>query len=137
MPVLGMLGQALVGLMGQGKLAFVVSQNVDGLHLRSGIPRERLAELHGNCFAERCAGCGKEYVRDFEMATVGFKETGRMCTACGGALKDHVLDWEDALPEDQLKESERQSSGAVRMGARAHTGRHGKSMTRALVGARQ
>ena len=48
----------------------MVSQNVDGLHLRSGVPRDKLAELHGNCFAERCPSCKKEYVRDFEIETV-------------------------------------------------------------------
>ena len=48
----------------------MVSQNVDGLHLRSGIPRDKLAELHGNCFAERCPSCKKEYIRDFEIETV-------------------------------------------------------------------
>jgi hypothetical protein len=41
------------------------------LHLRSGVPRAQLAELHGNCFAERCRRCGSEYIRDFEMDTVG------------------------------------------------------------------
>lgn len=48
----------------------MVSQNVDGLHLRSGVPRDKLAELHGNCFAERCPSCKKEYIRDFEIETV-------------------------------------------------------------------
>ena len=66
---------------------------MDGLHLRSSLPRERLAELHGNCFAERCGRCGRQYVRDFEMDTVGFKHTGRRCNDCGGRLKDHILDW--------------------------------------------
>jgi mono-ADP-ribosyltransferase sirtuin 6 len=56
--------------MDTGKLVYLCSQNVDGLHLRSGVPREQLAELHGNCFAERCRKCGAEYVRDFEMDTV-------------------------------------------------------------------
>jgi len=41
-----------------------------GLHLRSGVPRSQLAELHGNCFAERCKRCGAEFIRDFEMDTV-------------------------------------------------------------------
>ena len=64
------LQQALVALLHTGKLQHVVSQNVDGLHLRSGIPRSQLAELHGNCFAERCTKCKQEYIRDFEMETV-------------------------------------------------------------------
>jgi len=64
------LQQVLVALLHTGKLQHIVSQNVDGLHLRSGIPRSRLAELHGNCFAERCTKCKREYIRDFEMETV-------------------------------------------------------------------
>jgi len=49
---------------------YVVSQNIDNLHLRSGIPRKSLAELHGDCFAERCPRCKQEYIRDFEVQTV-------------------------------------------------------------------
>jgi hypothetical protein len=62
--------QALVALLHTGKLKYVCSQNVDSLHLRSGVPRSQLAELHGNCFAERCPRCRTEYIRDFEMLTV-------------------------------------------------------------------
>ena len=59
-----------MGLAQEGKLKYTVSQNVDCLHLRSGIPRSQLAELHGNCFAERCSKCRHEYIRDFEVETV-------------------------------------------------------------------
>jgi mono-ADP-ribosyltransferase sirtuin 6 len=98
---------ALVALQREGYIRFLVSCNVDCLHLRSGYPRDQMAELHGNCFAERCEKCEAEYIRDFEMPSVGFKVTGRKCTAaaCAGAarLRDQVLDWEDALPPKELK----------------------------------
>ena len=59
-----------MGLTSAGKVTFIASQNVDGLHLRSGVPADMLAELHGNCFAEQCPRCNRKYVRDFEMETV-------------------------------------------------------------------
>ncbi|XP_062078869.1 NAD-dependent protein deacetylase SRT1 [Humulus lupulus] len=100
---------ALVDLERAGILKFVISQNVDGLHLRSGIPREKLAELHGNSFMETCPSCGAEYLRDFEVETIGLKETSRRCSAkkCGAKLKDTVLDWEDALPTKEMNLSEK------------------------------
>ncbi|KAL6660444.1 hypothetical protein ACP70R_001990 [Stipagrostis hirtigluma subsp. patula] len=95
---------ALVELERAGLLKFVISQNVDSLHLRSGFPREKLAELHGNSFKEICPCCKTEYLRDFEIETIGLKDTPRRCTdkKCGARLKDTVLDWEDALPPEEM-----------------------------------
>ena len=50
---------ALVALAQAGKVKHIVSQNVDGLHLKSGLPRSKLSELHGNMFMEKCEKCGK------------------------------------------------------------------------------
>lgn len=104
-----MTHMALVELERAGILKFVISQNVDGLHLRSGIPREKLAELHGNSFLETCPSCGVEYLRDFEVETIGLKETSRRCSdkKCGARLKDTVLDWEDALPSKEMNLAEK------------------------------
>ncbi|KAK8545760.1 hypothetical protein V6N13_067025 [Hibiscus sabdariffa] len=104
-----MTHMALVGLEKAGILKFVISQNVDGLHLRSGIPREKLAELHGNSFMETCSSCGAEYLRDFEVETIGLKETSRRCSdeKCGAKLRDTVLDWEDALPPKEMDLAEK------------------------------
>ncbi|KAI8552196.1 hypothetical protein RHMOL_Rhmol06G0247200 [Rhododendron molle] len=100
---------ALVELEKAGILKFVISQNVDSLHLRSGIPREKLAELHGNSFMEICPKCRAEYLRDFEVETIGLKETSRRCSdvKCGAKLKDTVLDWEDALPPKEMNAAEK------------------------------
>uniref|UniRef100_A0A5B7A865 NAD-dependent protein deacetylase SRT1 n=2 Tax=Davidia involucrata TaxID=16924 RepID=A0A5B7A865_DAVIN len=104
-----MTHMALVELEKAGILKFVISQNIDGLHLRSGIPREKLSELHGNSFMEICPSCGVEYWRDFEVETIGMKETSRRCSnvACGLKLKDTVLDWEDALPPKEMDPAEK------------------------------
>ncbi|XP_059666561.1 NAD-dependent protein deacetylase SRT1 [Cornus florida] len=104
-----MTHMALVELERAGILKFVISQNIDGLHLRSGIPRDKLAELHGNSFMEICPSCGLEYLRDFEVETIGLKETSRRCSnvGCGTKLKDTVLDWEDALPPKEMNPAEK------------------------------
>ncbi|XP_021287889.1 NAD-dependent protein deacetylase SRT1 isoform X1 [Herrania umbratica] len=104
-----MTHMALVELEKAGILKFVISQNVDGLHLRSGIPREKLAELHGNSFMETCPSCSAEYLRDFEVETIGLKETSRRCSdeKCGAKLRDTVLDWEDALPPKEMNLAEK------------------------------
>ncbi len=93
-----------------GRVRFVVSQNVDGLHLRSGLDGNALAELHGNIFQERCAECDRVYFRNFDVGGCGFRETPRACDApCGGRLVDMVLDWQDPLPVHELQLAKRHS----------------------------
>ena len=64
---------AISKLIEKDMAKFVISQNIDGLHLRSGIPRIHLAELHGNMFVDECSICKKMYVRSSASTTVGRK----------------------------------------------------------------
>ncbi|XP_060608576.1 NAD-dependent protein deacetylase Sirt6-like isoform X2 [Ruditapes philippinarum] len=57
--------EALYKLMESGYLKGVISQNCDGLHGLSGIPDDKLCELHGNVFIEVCEKCGHRYHRKF------------------------------------------------------------------------
>ncbi|MFC1885052.1 NAD-dependent deacetylase [Thermodesulfobacteriota bacterium] len=83
---------AIVELQRLGKLRFLISQNVDNLHLKSGIQPELLAELHGNLTKLRCKKCGAQY----ECG-----DGSKICI-CGGALDSSVVDFGQALPEKDL-----------------------------------
>jgi NAD-dependent SIR2 family protein deacetylase len=101
---------ALVQLQKEGLLKCVVSQNCDGLHRRSGLPKNALFELHGNSNVEKCTKCGHEYLRDFGVRTsqrVHSHLTGRQCDdpKCRGKLKDTIINFGENLPEDTLETS--------------------------------
>jgi NAD-dependent SIR2 family protein deacetylase len=103
---------AITRLMETGMAQYCITQNVDGLHRRAGLERHKLAILHGCVFTETCELCHEEYFRDFDVGGMSFQTTGRYCEnrkhdqahpPCGGALRDTVLDWEDALPEHEFE----------------------------------
>jgi NAD-dependent deacetylase sirtuin 7 len=76
---------AIKSLVDSGLVKHVVSQNCDGLHLRSSLDREKLSELHGNCFIEFCLECYEEYTRLFDTTeNSSFRKhtTGRFCKNC-------------------------------------------------------
>lgn len=66
-----------------GHLKHVITQNTDGLHRLSGIPREKLSELHGNSFHEKCEKCGARFERPFAVRRcVGGDAPPRICVHC-------------------------------------------------------
>ena len=88
---------AIVELQNMGKLAFLISQNVDNLHLKSGIRPELLAELHGNVTKLRCKSCG--------FTCDNFPDLGT-CPICEGKLVPSVVNFGDPLPVKEVEDSE-------------------------------
>lgn len=83
---------AILELQNMGKMEFLISQNVDNLHLKSGIRPDLLAELHGNIAKLRCRRCG---------TTMDKKHKTQTCQ-CGGSLNPSVVDFGQSLPEQDL-----------------------------------
>ena len=86
---------AIVELQKLGKLSFLISQNVDNLHLRSGIRPDLLAELHGNVTKLRCTRC---------EARVDKSANIDRCS-CGGRLVSSVVNFGQSLPRKELADS--------------------------------
>jgi NAD-dependent SIR2 family protein deacetylase len=87
--------RAIVELQNLGKLRFLITQNVDNLHLRSGIRPELLAELHGNVTRLRCQKCQTQVAK-----SLGFETC-----SCGGKLVSSVINFGDPVPQKDLEDS--------------------------------
>jgi NAD-dependent SIR2 family protein deacetylase len=110
---------ALYQLQQLGRLRFLITQNTDNLHRRSGISSEFLAELHGNGQLMRCLGCDQLYDRqevgwDRDRFGPGYRTQRPVpgqpaCANCGGRLISSVVNFGDSLPERELMMAEHQA----------------------------
>lgn len=88
--------KALFKLQELSLLKFLISQNIDNLHLASGIRDELIAELHGNVTQARCQQCGKKYAKTWDRPNI---------CSCGGSIKSFVIKFGDELPKEELDKS--------------------------------
>ncbi len=94
---------AIVELQNMGKLKFLISQNVDNLHLKSGIRPELIAEFHGNLAKLRCTSC--------DLQVDSFPDLlNAPCPVCEkGKLVPSVVNFGDPIPQMAYTESTRHS----------------------------
>ena len=91
--------RAVARLVREEKISAVITQNIDGLHQASGVPDNKVIELHGNSTYAHCLDCGERYEID-ALKTV-FERDGDMhdCVACGGLIKTATISFGQAMPE--------------------------------------
>jgi len=100
---------AIAELYRMGKLDCCITQNIDNLHQKAGLPPEKVIELHGNATRARCLACGLPYSRDQiqEWLEAGLEIPA--CPSCGGIIKPSTVLFGEAMPERETLEAERRA----------------------------
>ena len=93
---------AIAHWVATGKVATIITQNVDGLHQKSGVPEANIIELHGNAQYAKCLSCDARV----ELSTVRDQflpnETVPDCAVCGGIIKTATISFGQAMPEQEM-----------------------------------
>jgi len=93
-----------------GKLDCIITQNVDNLHQKAGVPASKVFELHGNMQWAVCLSCGRRY--PFEQVKTRLDEGEKIpdCEMCHGILKPNAVFFGEPLPREVLEEATLRSS---------------------------
>ena len=100
--------QALAALIEKRYVSHIVSQNVDGLLYRAGVPPQQVTEMHGNLYAMRCSSCFKSYWRDWNVPdwVVRDHKTDRLCDCTSKSpLRDTIVYFGDSLHAPDVKQT--------------------------------
>ncbi|MFZ5718760.1 MAG: SIR2 family NAD-dependent protein deacylase [Pseudomonadota bacterium] len=106
-PNAGHLGVAR--LVAQGRASSVITQNVDNLHQASGVPAEKVIELHGNASYATCLECGLRHELD-DLRTL-YEATGDLpaCRTCSGIVKTATISFGQAMPAGPMARAEEET----------------------------
>jgi NAD-dependent deacetylase len=101
--------QVIAALVAQGMVSHVITQNIDDLHQMSGVPAEKMIELHGNTRYAKCLDCGAR--AELDPIRIHFEACGEApdCAACGGLLKTATISFGQAMPELEMERAKRAS----------------------------
>jgi NAD-dependent deacetylase len=90
---------ALARLATSGIDTHVITQNIDGLHQKSGMPPDRVIEVHGTMHGVVCVTCADRTSMTDALARVRAGEPDPGCMLCGGILKSATVMFGQALDQ--------------------------------------
>ena len=88
---------ALAEIERRGKLHALITQNIDGLHLRAGNSPQRVIEVHGNLHQATCLACGWKGPMQAVLERVRSGDEDPCCESCDGILKSDTISFGQAL----------------------------------------
>jgi NAD-dependent deacetylase len=94
--------RALARLVAQGRMRAVITQNIDGLHQASGIPDDKVIELHGNTTYAVCLDCRQRFELGWVREIFADGERLPVCTGCGGHIKTATISFGQPMPEAEM-----------------------------------
>jgi NAD-dependent deacetylase len=104
--------RALAELERRGRLAALITQNIDGLHLVAGSSPEHTIEIHGTMRDYVCLDCGSRGPMVDALARVSAGEADPACTDCGGILKSATISFGQSLVPADLARAEAAAAGS-------------------------
>ncbi len=93
---------AIKRLVDGRRVSGVVTQNIDGLHHKSGLRDSEVAELHGNVRNSLCVDCGTQWETEQILARVEAGDLDPACEVCGGMVKTATVMFGELLPEAEM-----------------------------------
>lgn len=100
---------AVAKLVRQGIVSSVITQNVDGLHQLSGVPDEKVIELHGNATYAACLDCGRRYELEEIKSVFEKNEALPVCDNCSGIIKTATISFGQAMPLNEVRAAEEET----------------------------
>ena len=101
--------RAIATLVKLGTVSSVITQNIDGLHQSSGVPEEKVIELHGNATYAACLDCGHRHELKPIREVFEADETLPVCDQCGGMVKTATISFGQPMPADAMARAEREA----------------------------
>jgi NAD-dependent deacetylase len=100
--------RAIAHLVEQAKVASIITQNIDGLHQRSGVAGDKVIELHGNGTYAACLDCAKRYELAEVFAAFKVNEEPPVCE-CGGFIKSATISFGQPMPFEAMRRAQAES----------------------------
>ncbi len=93
-------------LYDKGSLVGMITQNIDGLHEKSGLPKDIIVNLHGTNLEVICLECGDITPANQTLDDLNLDNGVPLCEKCNGLLKPNTISFGQSLVAEDIQRAE-------------------------------